>query len=94
MNPWPHYEQAVRCHLDGKKDECEPYYKKAIANGDKTPGLHASYGTHLLQNGKVQEANAEFEIEKRNFPEFAPLAIAKLSAGDVPADTTKQGAQP
>lgn len=81
ISPWPHYETALRCHLDGKKDECDKEYEKAIALGPKTQGLHASYGVHLLKEGKSVEATREFEIEKANYPEYASRSISQLAQG-------------
>ena len=80
-SPWPHYETALRCHLDGKKGECDKEYQKAIDAGPKTQGLHASYGVHLLQEGKPAEATREFEIEKANYPQYASRSISQLAQG-------------
>jgi len=81
VTPWPHYEAAVRCHLDGKKQECDQDYLKAIEIGPKTQGLHASYGVHLLLEGRRDEALKEFAIEKANYPGFAPKGIDQLALG-------------
>jgi len=77
-SPWPSYEAALRCHLDGKKTECDAEYQKAIKIDPKTQGLHASFGTHLLLTGRMQEAQREFAYESQLWPLFAPIAIARL----------------
>jgi hypothetical protein len=79
-SPWPLYESALRCHLDGKKTECDADYKKAIEIDPKTQGLHASYATHLLLTGRMQEAEKEFAIENQNYPAFAAIGINRLAA--------------
>ncbi len=78
-SPWPSYESALRCHLDGKKNECDAEYQKAIKYGPTTQGLHASYGTHLLLTGRMQEAEKEFALENKNYPNFAVVAIGRLA---------------
>lgn len=77
-SPWPHYEEAIRCHLDGKTTECDQKYQKAIKADPKTQGVHASYGVHLLKEGKTAEAAQEFATEQANYPDYAPKAISQL----------------
>jgi hypothetical protein len=79
-NPWPSYEAAVRCHLDGKKTECDHHYRDAIAIDPQLQGIHSSYGMHLLQEGRVPEAEREFTIEGKNYPAYAAVAIGRLKA--------------
>jgi hypothetical protein len=65
--------------LDGKKEACDKEYKAAIKADPKTQGLHASYGTHLLLTGRMQEAEKEFSLESQNYPTFAPIGIGRLT---------------
>jgi hypothetical protein len=67
--------------MDGKKQECDGDYLKAIEIGPRTQGLHASYGVHLLLEGRRDEALKEFAIEKANYPGFAPKGIDQLALG-------------
>lgn len=89
-NPWPKYEEAVRCHLDNKGPDCDKIYEAVIKIDPKVQGIHSSYGVHLLQEGKAAEAQAEFAKEKANYPQYAEkglLALAgmKSDATAVPA---------
>lgn len=89
-NPWPHYESAIRCHLDKKGEECNPSYEKAIEIDPKLQGVHASYGVHLLQSGRTADAEKQFTLERANYPQFAEKGIAALSMKRAPeaASTT------
>ena len=89
-NPWPKYEEAVRCHLDNKGPASDKIYESVIKIDPKVQGIHSSYGVHLLQEGRAAEAQAEFDKEKANYPQFADkgllaLAGAKSDATAVPA---------
>lgn len=86
-SPWVKYEAAVRCHLDNKPD-CDKKYKEAIRAGGKLQGIHASYGTHLLQQGKTQEAEAEFELERKYWPKESARSLEALKTA--PAATATQ----
>jgi hypothetical protein len=93
-NPWPHYESAIRCHLDQKTEECNKEYEAAIKLDPKLQGVHASYGTHLLKLGKTVEAQKEFDLEKANYPTYAEKGLAALhpsgrDATSTTTDTTK-----
>ena len=93
-NPWPKYEEAVRCHLDNKGAACDKIYEKAISIDNKTQGIHASYGVHLLQEGKSVEAQQQFAIEKENYPLFAEKGLASLAGAKVDATSTKSSSTP
>lgn len=71
---WKEYREAMTCHFDGKQAECDPTYEKAIKKNTKLQGVHASYGTHLLKQGNMTEAQKEFAIEMENHP-FSSKAI-------------------
>lgn len=77
-SPWVAYQEAVRCHLDDKGPECDAKYQTAIKQNTKMPGVHSSYGTHLLLQGKSDQANEEFKLEQRNYPTESAKAIALL----------------
>jgi hypothetical protein len=77
-SPWVAYQEAVRCHLDDKGPECDGKYQKAIKQNTKMPGVHASYGTHLLLQGKADQAAEEFRLEQQNYPTESSKAIALL----------------
>lgn len=86
-SPWVAYQEAVRCHLDDKGPECDAKYQKAIGQDTKMQGVHSSYGTHLLLQGKTDQANEEFKIEQLNYPTESSKAIAALAhplAGSTP----------
>jgi len=84
-SPWPHYEAAVRCHLDGRKSLCNEHYVRAIRINPQLQGIHASYGVHLLQQGQTAAAEREFALERMNYPAFSTMAIGRLAA-TAPAD--------
>ncbi len=92
--PWVSYENAVRCHLDDKGPDCNKLYKKAISENTKMPGIHSSYGTHLLLQGNTEEANHEFKLEQENYPQESSKAINALlnptqaAANNAPAPST------
>jgi hypothetical protein len=65
---WAEYRSAMKCHFQGKDTECDQDYEKAIKKNDKLPGVHASYGTHLLKRGDSQTAKEQFEQEVANHP--------------------------
>jgi hypothetical protein len=77
-SPWQNYQQAIRCHLDNKGKECDALYKDAIEGDPKMVGVHSSYGTHLLLQGRRPEAEAEFQLEKQNFPKESSRPITAL----------------
>jgi len=78
-NPWPYYEGAIRCHMEKKGEECNKQYEAAIKIDPKLQGVHASYGVHLLLNGKPTEAEKEFAQERANYPKFAEKGLAALA---------------
>ncbi|MBF0433544.1 MAG: DUF4810 domain-containing protein [Fibrobacteria bacterium] len=96
---WRAYKVAMKCHFEGKNDECVKHYEKAIRKSKSvTPtGLHASYGAHLYRMGNVVEAEEEFKKEIELYPQVEkPLAIMlkkvpleKNNQPEVP-DTTQQ----
>jgi hypothetical protein len=65
---WVEYRSAMKCHFQGKDTECDKDYEKAIKKNDKLPGVHASYGTHLLKRGDAQTAKEQFDQEVANHP--------------------------
>lgn len=77
-SPWIAYQEAVRCHLDDKGPECDAKYQKAIQQNTKMPGVHSSYGTHLLLQGKTDQAAEEFRLEQQNYPTESSKAIGAL----------------
>jgi Tfp pilus assembly protein PilF len=92
-SPWPHYETAMSCHMVGEKmSECDKHYRKAMKEDPKLQGIHASYGVHLLKQGRIAEANREFAIEQKNYPAYAVKPISQLTASK-PNDKPKAGAQ-
>ncbi|MEN9352945.1 MAG: hypothetical protein RL318_270 [Fibrobacterota bacterium] len=85
-NPWPYYEGAIRCHMDKKGEQCNKQYEEAIKIDPKLQGVHASYGVHLLLNGKPSEAEKEFALERANYPQFAEKGLAALAGNKIQAD--------
>ena len=77
-SPWVSYQEAVRCHLDDKGPECDAKYQKAIQQNSKMPGVHSSYGTHLLLEGKADQASEEFKLEQQNYPTESSKAIGAI----------------
>jgi hypothetical protein len=77
-SPWVSYQEAVRCHLDDKGPVCDAKYQKAIQQNTKMPGVHSSYGTHLLLEGKSDQAAEEFKLEQQNYPTESSKAIGAL----------------
>lgn len=53
----------MTCHFNGKQEECDKPYQKAIKKNEKLQGVHASYGTHLLKRGDLENAKQEFAKE-------------------------------
>lgn len=77
-SPWIAYQEAIRCHLDDKGPECDAKYQKAIQQDTKMPGVHSSFGTHLLLQGKADQAAEEFKLEQQNYPTESSKAIGAL----------------
>ena len=77
-SPWVSYQEAVRCHLDDKGPECNAKYQKAIQQNTKMPGIHSSYGTHLLLQGNTDQATEEFKLEQQNYPTESSKAIGAI----------------
>ena len=68
-NPaWTHYRSAQTCHFK-QGENCQKFYNKAIVADSKLPGLHSSFGAHLISKGKIQEGVEEMNIEIQNHPE-------------------------
>lgn len=68
-NPeWKHYREAQACHFQ-HGDFCGSRYRDAIRANPKLPGVHASYGTHLISKGEVDKGIKELNIEMANHPE-------------------------
>ena len=91
-SPWVAYQEAVRCHLDDKGPACDAKYQTAIKQNTKMPGVHSSYGTHLLLQGKTDQANEEFKLEQQNYPIESAKSIALLLNPNLGA--TSAGANP
>lgn len=94
VNPWIPYQEAVRCHLDDKGPACDPKYQAAIKADAKMRGVHASYGTHLLLQGKTEEANREFQLEQQNYPSESSASIAMLTNPSAAANAAQAQAVP
>jgi hypothetical protein len=87
---WVEYRSAMTCHFQGKDPECDKDYEKAIKKNDKLPGVHASYGTHLLKRGDSQTAKEQFEMEVANHPLSEPsvkLVFKNVKSPDSSATT-------
>ncbi len=72
------YEDSLeRLYIKTSPPEAEERLRKIILDPDsKTrvpPGVYAEYGFLLLQRGDFAGAIANFENERRAFPESAPL---------------------
>lgn len=94
VNPWIPYQEAVRCHLDDKGPACDPKYQAAIKANSKMRGVHASYGTHLLLQGKTEEATREFQLEQQNYPSESSTSIAMLTNPSAAANAAQAQAVP
>lgn len=75
---WGNYEQSMYDYYKNPSDPAalmasiEGTVKSAEATHRKVPpGMYAEYGYLLMLQGKPQEAVANFEKEKRNWPESA-----------------------
>jgi Tfp pilus assembly protein PilF len=72
---WKEYRSAITCDLEGKQDECDKDYEKAIRKNPQMQGVHASFGTHLLKRGEVQPAQEEYAKEQ----EFHPVSTTAVN---------------
>ena len=74
---WTYYRAASKCHFEQKGPECNEIYEEAIKENDKLPGLHASYGVHLIEIGDQATGENLIQEEIKRFPEsegsFKPL---------------------
>jgi hypothetical protein len=76
---WGGYEQSLYGYYKdpAKADEYTLKLAEAVKRGEEeghiAPGLHAEYGYMLMNSGKNTEAIAEFESEKKRWPDSTLL---------------------
>ncbi len=87
---WPEYRSAMKCHFQGKDAECDKDYARAIKKNDMLPGVHASYGTHLLKRGEMQAAQEQFQKEVENHP-VSTVAVQVVFKNVKTPDSTATG---
>lgn len=90
---WTYYRAASKCHFEQKGPECNEYYEKAIEENDKLPGLHSSYGVHLIETGDNETGQSLIQEEIKRFPEseasFRPLLNpGSMSSYNTPSNTS------
>jgi len=82
----------MECHLRNRGAACDEFYEASLQADTTIPGVHASYATHLLSMGKVEEANVQFALELQYHPEAAQsCALAQGNfrfAASLPTDST------
>lgn len=97
---WGNYEDALYHYYQTPADP-HPYIaalKSAIARGDAVgrtaPGLHAEYGYMLLTQHHPRQAVAQFEAEKKRWPESTGLMdrMILVATGRGPGPATRPGA--
>lgn len=71
---WPEYRDAMACDLEGR-NECARHYSAAIRKNPQLPGVHASYGSHLIRQGDLEKGQAELEKEYQTYP-AARIAVS------------------
>lgn len=81
---WVYYREGMTCHFRTPNENCEEKYQNAIRENDKLPGVHSSYGTHLLMKGKTDAAQVEFNKEIKNYP-ASKTAVLLLTSKSQPA---------
>lgn len=81
--------EAARLDSEGKCDEAEPYYQRALASGPPSPALLNNVGNHYLVCGQPEKARAYFERLLKADPAHvnANLQLARI------ATDQKQGAK-
>lgn len=79
---WVPYREAMNCHFQTPSKDCGSLYVEAIEENQALPGVHASYGIYLLKNGRLDDAQIEFNQEIKNYPDskIAVLLVAKPQA--------------
>ena len=76
---WGGYEPALYGYYKdpAKADEYAAKLAEAVKRGEEeghvAPGLHAEYGYMLMNSGRKPEAIAEFEAEKKRWPDSKVL---------------------
>jgi hypothetical protein len=76
---WGGYEPALYGYYkdpalaDAYAEKVAEAVKRGEQEGHVAPGLHAEYGYVLMNSGRKAEAIAEFEAEKKHWPESALL---------------------
>jgi hypothetical protein len=77
---WGNYDKSLYSYYKDstKAAEYAAELEKTIQESEKTqkrvaPGIHAEYGYLLLQQGKREEAIAQFQSEKTKWPESTYL---------------------
>jgi hypothetical protein len=86
---WGNYDRSLYNYYKdtAKSAEHIAELESIIQSAEKTqskvaPGIHAEYGYFLMQQGKSNEAIAQFEKEKVKWPESTQLmnSIIKMTA--------------
>lgn len=76
---WGGYEPALYAYYrdPSKADAYALRLREAVKRGEEqghvAPGLHAEYGYMLMTSGRKAEAIAQFEAEKRRWPDSTVL---------------------
>jgi hypothetical protein len=80
MYNWGSYEQSMYEHYKNPSDlvKVSAALNETIANSEKSnravpPGLYAEYGYLLMQQNRMDEAQAYFAKEKAKWPESSAL---------------------
>lgn len=93
---WGNYETSMYGYYKNPADAngLSMAIEKAIKQAETTkrpvaPGLYAEYGYLLMVQGRAQDAIANFENEKRLWPESAQLMdkMSKMALAQQPAAT-------
>lgn len=94
---WGSYEEQLYAYYkDPQKaaaytEELAKLVAQGDADGKIAPGLHAEYGYMLATTGRPAEAVAQFEAEKRRWPESAHLMDAMIASTTGPAGQQAAG---
>lgn len=83
---WGNYEQSLHTYYKDTTKSAEHMAEldSIIQSAEKTqgkvaPGIHAEYGYFLMQQGKSNEAAAQFGKEKEKWPESTQLMNNMIS---------------
>jgi len=68
---WEWFDHALACESDGRLDEAEQAYKKAL-DIEEMPEAHHNLGNVYISMGDIEQAERHFRVTVEMDPKFAP----------------------